>query len=446
MRSLGILWAQYGPYHFARAAALKKLAEPTRVHAFELANRTSDYEWRRPAGGMEPITLCPGGVAEGLSFLEVFHHARRAFAELKIEACILPGYAPRQSLAALMAAKSLGIRTVMMNESHAGTARAKGLSVWVKRRLVGLFDTALVGGQPQKRHFASLGMPVERIFTGYDAVDNEHFSARAEEVRSRRLEFRNQYDLPEHYFLSLGRFVSKKNLKTLIRAYRQFLDSSRNSTTHLVLVGSGEEETGLRALCHELQLPVYDKTPAAIASRQSRISCELSGVHFYGFRQIDENPVFYALADAFILPSLWEEWGLVVNEAMACGVPVVVSETAGCTEDLLKSGWPALPDRVAGSLHRQLAQLGGRIRQNGFLFDPDSVESLTGALLALESVPALREIMGKASRVIIGSFSCENFARNALLAVKIAMGEDPISPLNLSQTRKSVDLPSGLTR
>ena len=138
--------------------------------------------------------------------------------------------------------------------------------------------------------------------------------------------------------MSLGRFVAKKNLATLIQAFRKFLDSNPDCQTHLVMVGSGEEESKLRSLCQELRLPIYEKTSATIGNRQSAIGNELPGVHFYGFRQIDENPVFYALADAFILPSLYEEWGLVVNEAMASGLPVVVSETAGCVEDLLETG------------------------------------------------------------------------------------------------------------
>jgi len=61
-----------------------------------------------------------------------------------VTVCFLPSYSPRQSLAALLAAKSIGIRTVMMNESHAGTARAARLDTWIKRRLVSLFDAALV--------------------------------------------------------------------------------------------------------------------------------------------------------------------------------------------------------------------------------------------------------------------------------------------------------------
>jgi glycosyltransferase involved in cell wall biosynthesis len=144
-------------------------------------------------------------------------------------------------------------------------------------------------------------------------------------------------------------------------------------------------------------------------------------VHFYGFRQIEENPVFYALADAFVLASLYEEWGLVVNEAMACGLPVVVSATAGCAEDLLVRDWLAAPPDMPADLRMRLAQLTGHIRQNGFSFNPTSVQSLANALIILEGVPEIRENMGQASRRIVERFSCENFATNALLAARAAL-------------------------
>jgi glycosyltransferase involved in cell wall biosynthesis len=418
---MGVLWVQYGPYHSARLTALQKLAGTARVHALEFSNQTSVYGWNRSHVPQGLITLCPGAVAEKLSFWRVFRAARRTFADLKLDVCFLPSYAPSQSLAALLAAKSLGIRTVMMNESHAGTARAKGLAATVKRRLVALFDTALVGGQPQKRYLASLGMPDKLIQIGYDTVDNDFFAAQAAHVRSRQSEFRNKYRLPEHYFLSLGRFVPKKNLAALLRSYQQVLATRPDSQTHLVLVGSGVQEAALRALSHELHLRVYDKISAGYRVTTSPMEPEPPGVHFYGFRQIDENPLFYALADAFILPSLYEEWGLVVNEAMACGLPVVVSESAGCAEDLLAPDHLPAPPVVSPDLQVRLAQFTGGIRQNGFLFDPQSIRELTDALILLETAPEIREIMGGASRQIIGHFSCETFATNALLAANAAL-------------------------
>ncbi len=423
MNSIGILWAQYGPYHISRVTACKNLIGPGKVHAIELADQTSDYEWKRPAKEIDLITLFPGGVAEQLPFTEVFRRSRQLFAKLKLEACVLPSYAPKESLAALLAAKSLGIRTVMMNESHAGTARAQGLTAVIKGRLVRLFDSALVGGGPQKRYFASLGLSPEKIFTGYDAVDNDSFARPAEKVRQQPAEVQSRYDLPEHYILSLGRFVAKKNLKTLIRAYRMVLDANPKSTTHLVMVGSGPEESDLRNLCRELRLPIYDKAQSKNHGSKSTADRQPPGVHFYGFRQIDENPVFYALADAFVLPSSWEEWGLVVNEAMAAGLPVIVSETAGCAEDLLKSGRLESPLQFSEELRGRLAHLAGRIRQNGFICNPQSARSFANALLVLESSTGLRESMGQASRAIVRQFSCENFASNLLLAARAAMGD-----------------------
>ena len=420
-KSLGVLWVQYGPYHSARFTALKRLAGSAKVHALEFSNQTSIYAWNRSNVPADLITLCPGAVAEELSFLQVFRKARRTFAELKLDVCFLPSYAPRQPLAALLAAKSLGIRTVMMNESHAGTSRARGLAATVKRGLVGLFDTAFVGGHPQKRYIKSLGLLEKKIFVGYDAVDNDFFAAKSAEIRSRKAETRAKYGLPEQYFLSLGRFVAKKNLATVIKSYRLFLDSRPASQTHLVMVGSGEDEAGLRSLCLDLRLPVYDKTSAGIEGQKSESQTGPPGVHFYGFRQVGENPSFYALADAFILASLYEEWGLVVNEAMACGLPVVVSETAGCVEDLLVPDRLAIPPEMSADLRMRLAELTGHIRQNGFSFNPQSVQSLATALIILESAPQIRENMGRASQRIIERFSCENFAANALLAAGAAL-------------------------
>ena len=251
MSSLGLLWSQYGPYHFARIAALKGRANHA-IHALEMSSHTTDYDWKRSGGTVNLITLFPGELSERLPFWRVFFRTRKSFAQLKLDVCFIPSYSPKQPLAALLAARSLGIRSVLMIDSHEGTMRSRRLGTWVKRRLVRLFDAALVGGTPQRAYVESLGMQPDHIFVGYDSVDNEYFARRAAEIRGRAPEFRQQYDLPDRYFLSLGRFLPKKNLGTLIRAYRSFLDSGSGTKTHLVMVGSGKEEANLRMLCDEL--------------------------------------------------------------------------------------------------------------------------------------------------------------------------------------------------
>ena len=191
-RTLAVCFGQFGPYHHARIAALQRAAaeQGVRVVPVQIAAATTTYEWTegeesRVAGkrcdGLK--TLCEG-VEEAASPLEVFLKARKLFQEEKIDVAFLPSYSPARYFALFAAAKSLGIRTVMMNESHAGTEQATGWKRWIKRQIVKQFDAAFVGGEPHKRHFASLGIPADKIFTGYDAVDGEFFAQRADEIRA----------------------------------------------------------------------------------------------------------------------------------------------------------------------------------------------------------------------------------------------------------------------
>jgi glycosyltransferase involved in cell wall biosynthesis len=444
-----------------------------------------------------------------------------------------------------------------MNESHAGTEQATGWRRWIKRQIVKQFDAAFVGGEPHKRHFASMGIPADKIFTGYDAVDGDFFASRADEIRaeakksaqcsvlsvqqeekadevrtpssqrsqsrgskqqgrpetehlptlnpksSTQQSLRSAYGLPQRYFLSLGRMVEKKNLSTLVEAYARFARASverskaktgnlnrsgaeiaegkpelpetaggnatatsaencKLKTEHcppgLVFVGSGELENALREQARALGLRVVDRTgwgankdktkrlrdeetkglerqAEPLNSQPSTLNEENCGtVFFYGFRQIEENPVFYALADAFILPSLKEEWGLVVNEAMACSLPVIVSRTAGCAEDLLPlsesvqcSVGSVQSGENAGSLNVQPSSINSlEERSNGLIFDPKSSDALSEALRRIADPlnPKRSTLnaaaMGQRSREIVANFSCENFARQALSAARAA--------------------------
>jgi 1,2-diacylglycerol 3-alpha-glucosyltransferase len=198
-------FGQFGPYHHARVAALQEAAgdQEMRVVPVQIAGVTTTYDWT--AGGQNSAfctlhsnlahglqTLCEG-TDEGASPLGVFLKARKLFRVEKVDVAFLPSYSPARFFALFAAAKSLGIRTVMMNESHAGTEQATGSAYamrvygvtrrWIKRQIVKQFDAAFVGGEPHKRHFASLGIPADKIFTGYDAVDNDFFASRADEIR-----------------------------------------------------------------------------------------------------------------------------------------------------------------------------------------------------------------------------------------------------------------------
>jgi glycosyltransferase involved in cell wall biosynthesis len=166
---------------------------------------------------------------------------------------------------------------------------------------------------------------------------------------------------------------------------------------------------------------------------ENSVEKDRGAVYFYGFRQIEENAVFYALAEVFVLPSLKEEWGLVVNEAMACSLPVIVSRTAGCAEDLLPGSESM--EHGAWSMEQEADVRAARPylerRSNGFVFDPRSSDALSEALrrIADQKTKRLRDEetdgvteMGQRSREIVAKFSCKNFARQAMRAARAARG------------------------
>jgi glycosyltransferase involved in cell wall biosynthesis len=436
--TIAICFGQFGPYHHARVLAVQRLLQDEAAEfkciPIQIAASTTIYNWDKEISLSERETtesrcrylrtLCDGD-EELASPLEVFLKAKALFRDEKVKIVFLPSYYPARNFSLFAAAKSLGLITVMMNESHGGTEKAKGWKKWIKRQIVKSFDSALVGGKPHKLYFSSLGLPSTRIFTGYDAIDNSFFADQAKKIHLKasnlggNMALREAYGLPPRYFLSLGRMVEKKNLPTLIEAYARFCERrqtdevSPQDNVALVFVGSGYLKPSLQEQARTLGMQVIEKQgpmemelQRSTKKQPSVLNPYLGSVFFYGFRQIKENSLFYSLAEAFVLPSHTEEWGLVVNEAMACSLPVLVSRAAGCVEDLLEG----------------CAQGCGAVQEctNGYVFDPTSVHALTRALELSAESQECRLKMGKRSREIVENFSCDNFARQAFRAVDAA--------------------------
>jgi glycosyltransferase involved in cell wall biosynthesis len=136
---------------------------------------------------------------------------------------------------------------------------------------------------------------------------------------------------------------------------------------------------------------------------RSALNSQLSTLNLHGhvllpgFKQYPELPAYYGLASAFIHASTTEQWGLVVNEAMASGLPVLVSDRCGCAPDLVQEG------------------------VNGFTFDPYNVEQLAQLMLRLSTLNSQLSTMATASRLIIADWGTERFASGLQQAVETAL-------------------------
>jgi glycosyltransferase involved in cell wall biosynthesis len=286
------------------------------------------------------------------------------------------GWSLPEALAGLAWAASNSVPSLVMSESQRQDHRRNRLAESVKRRVVSLSSAALVGGSTHVDYAAELGLPRERIFTGYDVVDNEHFRSGAAQA-GEDAPLRARLGLPARFFLTCCRFVYQKNLLRLLEAYGRYRVSSLDPWS-LLLLGDGPLRADVERAIRGLGLEKWVLTP--------------------GFMQYDVLPAYYGLASSFILPSMREPWGLVVNEAMAAGLPVLVSERCGCARDLVEEG------------------------RNGFTFDPYDVEELSKLMLRLSSMPEeQREAMGKASQEISSRWTPQVFAENLEKAVEAAL-------------------------
>jgi len=327
-----IIWQQYGPYHISRLEAVREKLPSKDVFGIEISSNTKTYGWIRSKSCINYVhSLLNSEVAERVSFIRVFFKALVIFRQRGVQLAFIPSYWPSSSVAFILAAKITGSKIIMMNDSHAHTSRATGLKAFIKKRLVLMFDGALVAGHPHQEYFSKLGMPINNIVLGYDVVNNEHFISKSRYNKLNKSSLTIKYGLPKKYILNVGRMVEKKNLSILIEAYKIMRLNIPNIYPKLVFVGDGVCKDELVNLCLKYSMNIWQEEYNSV-----NLDKDID-VYFYNFKQIEELTIFYSLASIFVLPSKYEEWGLVVNEAMASGIPVVVSETAGCAYDLVQN-------------------------------------------------------------------------------------------------------------
>ena len=350
-----------GPHHTARFQRLLTAYPHARVVNVRWEDpRQWDADPAVFQGRLTVIEGIPGqdfartGTAAVLSFLQHY----------RPEVVVLAGYNDVTQIAAARWAKKHRVARILQSDSWYGDRPRYRLKECIKRYVYiqPHFEAGFVPGERACRYLQSLGVPPQAIWRGSYVVDNDYFSQQAAQVRRDPLATRRRLALPSDYFLTVARLSPEKNIARLLEAFRRYRE--RGGTWSLVVVGDGPLAGPLRAL----------------AQPQGR-----SQVIFAGWRHYDELPAYYALAGCLVLPSISEPWGLVVNEAMACGLPVLVSRQCGCLPELCRPG------------------------VNGWDFDPRDADGLSHLLSRIADGSLDLKALGAASRRLISGFSLDSW-------------------------------------
>ena len=301
----------------------------------------------------------------------------RALAEAAPDVILCGGYNYVASWQALFWARAYNVPFFLWSESNVQDLRRGHVVVeLLKTKFLRRCSGFVVPGQSALEYLRIQKVEERTVFVAPNAVDNDFFAAAAKAARRDAVRWRRELDLPERYFLFVGRVVREKGVFELLSAYAK-LEESMRQQVGLVLVGDG-------ACRPQLELQAASISPGV--------------VRFAGFAQQGQLATHYALAEMLILPTYTDTWGLVVNEAMACGLPVIVSKVAGCAADLVKENW------------------------NGLLVEPRDVSSLTSAMRSLADRPDLRATMGANSMQHISRYSPTEWSAGVARMVQAAGG------------------------
>lgn len=294
------------------------------------------------------------------------------FGRERPDAVLLTGWNALPLLQALWAAIRNGIPRVVRGESNALRRRPAAVRT-AHRLLLSRFDAFLAIGKANKEFYRQYRVPESRVFDCPYFIDNARFASSARALAPSRHSIRAAWGIPEQAtcFLFAGKIQPKKRILDLLHALR--LVAPDAGAHHLLVVGTGEQMEEARALA------VRERIAATFA----------------GFLNQTEMPKAYVAADCLVLPSDYgETWGLVVNEAMACGLPAVVSDRVGCGPDLVEDG------------------------VTGRIFPFGEVAALAGVIRSLADQPARLVEMGRRASDRITRYSVDAAVAGTLDAVR----------------------------
>lgn len=304
-----------------------------------------------------PYQLLFDACLEEIPFTSRLKALFRQFHEFKPTVLNITGYFDWAQVLLMFYAKLRGVRVVLSSESSSDDHNRHFLKEQLKKFIVNRADSYFCFGTTSANYLESLGVNKRKITVKNAAVIDDEI-IRYKYVQA--TEIKNDNGIT---FIYVGRLSKEKNLNLLIKAFINSVNTF-DTNLNLKIVGTGPQKKELES----------------IASEYPQIS-------FEGSKPWYEIPNYLAKSDVLILPSKSEPWGLVVNEAMICGMPVIVSTKCGCVVDLVKN------------------------KINGFTFEPTNQKELEDAMSYFIKEPTAIRKMGQASVEIIKPFSVVKVAR-----------------------------------
>lgn len=360
------IWSTYGPYHLARVHSLTKSFPNSEVICFSHCRSSDEYAFFDLEPGNHHILV--NKASSELGFFESFWSTFKALNLRKPDLVLSCGYERPETFGALIWARLTGRTIFLMLDNQYDDSPRPWLKEAVKIVYLRFFDGFVYGGDTHLDYLRRLKVPQFKEVHGYNCVDNGSIW---EGVQATRNSVAPHYG-ENSYFLCVARMIAKKNLIKLISAYAQYVRHVETFSRpwSLVICGDGIERMNVERAIRECGVVENVVLPGRVDNFDDMIN-------------------YYANAKALILGSHEnEQWGLVVNEAMAAGLPVFVSKQCGCTSSIVRNG------------------------VNGFAFDGRVVDEIAKPMIWAHEHQEELPAMGEKSREIISHFSPDNFADN----------------------------------
>ncbi len=278
------------------------------------------------------------------------------------DAVLVNGWNYKSAWQAIWAAWSAGIKVFVRGDSHLHFDRSHSIrlaKLLAYRRFIPRFDACLAPGVWSREYFQHYGAHRERVFFVPHVIDAEYMENTVGRLAAQRSDLRRGWNLRDEcvVFLFVGKFTETKRPLDFVRAVHEAAKTERAVAG--LMVGDGPMRPACQEFADSRHVPVT----------------------FAGFLNQSQIVRAYACGDVLVLPSVGETWGMVVNEAMACGLPALVSDRVGCGPDLIFS------------------------EQTGLVFPHGKVPALSASMVKLARNPRKIEEMGRSAQSRLGRYS-----------------------------------------